>query len=127
MHHTPSQVVKAQSAYQLTKPALVIKMDSLCGAIWRYYYPQVVSRTLNPNPNLALALALALTLTLAFTRTLALCGAIWRYYYPQVVGRTLNPNPNPPPSPSSYPNPRPYSHSHALWRHLALLLPASGE
>ena len=28
---------------QPTKPTLIIKMDALCGAIWRYYYPLFVS------------------------------------------------------------------------------------
>ena len=43
MHHGPwPQEVRKHSADK-TKPALIIKMDALCSAICRYYYPIVVS------------------------------------------------------------------------------------
>ena len=52
--HAWPQVVHRHSIGK-TKPALLIKMDDLCVAIWRYYYPQMVSGTVinltrNPNP-----------------------------------------------------------------------------
>ena len=63
-----SQIVRKHSESP-TKPPLIVKMDELCGAICRYFYPSVVSGTLT------------LTLTLTFAVTIVLkwqAGYSWR-------------------------------------------------
>ena len=44
-HALWSQVVRKHAA-EKTKPALIIKMEGFCSAIWRYFYPYVVSKPL---------------------------------------------------------------------------------